>query len=74
MFKHLHNHFQDNNLLSSLTHDVIPGDSIINQLIFLNPTYYDAPGANERGGLSSVTSAKLLIVILKAPFCAFCFF
>ena len=35
IFKHLYNHFRDNNLLSSLQSGFIPGDSTVNQLIYL---------------------------------------
>ena len=35
VFKHLNNHLQTNNLLSSLQPGFIPGDSTVNQLTFL---------------------------------------
>ena len=35
VFKYLFNHFQNNNLLSSLQPGFMPGDSTVNQLAFL---------------------------------------
>ena len=42
VFKHLFNHFQDNNMLSSLQSAFIPGDSTVNQLTFLYHTFCEA--------------------------------
>ena len=35
VFKHIYNHFQDNNILSHLQSGFIPGDSTVNQLTYL---------------------------------------
>ena len=42
MFKHLYNHFHDNQILSSLQSGFIPGDSTVNQLTFLYNTFSQA--------------------------------
>ena len=42
VFKHLYNHLQRNNLLSSLQSGFIPGDSTVNQLTFLYNTFCQA--------------------------------
>ena len=42
VFKYLFNHYQDNNLLSSLQSGFIPGDSTVNQLTFLYSTFCQA--------------------------------
>ena len=42
MFKHLYNHFRDNNILSPLQSGFIPGDSTTNQLTFLYNTFCQA--------------------------------
>ena len=39
MFKHLYNHLQENQILSSLQSGFIPGDSTVNQLTFLYNTF-----------------------------------
>ena len=39
VFKHLFNHFRDNNILTSLQSDFIPGDLTVNQLIYLYTTF-----------------------------------
>ena len=41
-FKHLYNHFCDNNLLSSLQSGFIPGDSTVNQLTYLYNVFCQA--------------------------------
>ena len=35
VFKHIYNHFQDNNIFTPLQSGFIPGDSTVNQLIYL---------------------------------------
>ncbi|MCG8113685.1 MAG: reverse transcriptase family protein [Candidatus Thiodiazotropha taylori] len=42
IFKHLFNHLQANNVLSSLQSGFIPGDSTVNQLTFLYHTFCEA--------------------------------
>ena len=42
VFKHLYNHFHDNQILTSLQSGFIPGDSIVNQLTFLYNTFSHA--------------------------------
>ena len=42
VFKHLYNHFWDNNILSPLQSGFIPGDSTTNQLTFLYNTFCQA--------------------------------
>ena len=42
VFKHLYNHFRDNNILSPLQSGFIPGDSTTNQLTFLYNTFCQA--------------------------------
>ena len=42
IFKHLYNHFRDNNILSPLQSDFIPGDSTTNQLTSLYNTFCKA--------------------------------
>ncbi|MCG8047724.1 MAG: reverse transcriptase domain-containing protein [Candidatus Thiodiazotropha endolucinida] len=42
IFKHLFNHLQANNVLSSLQSGFIPGDSTVNQLAFLYHTFCEA--------------------------------
>ena len=39
VFKHLCNHFRDNNILTSLQSGFIPGDSTVNQLTYLYNTF-----------------------------------
>ena len=39
IFKHLFNHFRDNNILTSLQSGFIPGDSTVNQLTYLYNTF-----------------------------------
>ena len=39
VFKHLYNHFHDNNILTPLQSGFIPGDSTTNQLTFLYNTF-----------------------------------
>ena len=39
VFKHLFNHFRDNNILTSLQSGFIPGDSTVNQLTYLYNTF-----------------------------------
>ena len=46
-FKYLFNHFQDNNLLSSLQSGFLPRDSTINQLTFLYNTFCQALDAGK---------------------------
>ena len=47
VFKYLFNHFQDNNLLSSLQSGFLPRDSTINQLTFLYNTFCQALDAGK---------------------------
>ena len=42
IFKHVYNHFRDNNILTSLQSGFIPGDSTVNQLTFLYNTFSQA--------------------------------
>ena len=42
VFKHLYNHFRENNILSPLQSGFIPGDSTTNQLAFLYNTFCQA--------------------------------
>lgn len=42
VFKHLYNHFHDNNILTPLQSGFIPGDSTTNQLTFLYNTFCQA--------------------------------
>ena len=42
VFKHLYNHFHDNNILTQLQSGFIPGDSTTNQLTFLNNSFCQA--------------------------------
>ena len=42
IFKHLYNHLQENNMLSSFQSGFIPGDSTINQLTYLYHTFCEA--------------------------------
>ena len=39
VFKHLYNHFLENNILTPLQSGFIPGDSTVHQLLFLYNTY-----------------------------------
>ncbi|MCG8032736.1 MAG: hypothetical protein JAZ03_11255 [Candidatus Thiodiazotropha taylori] len=47
MFKHLFNHLQANNVLSSLQSGFIPGDSTVNQLTYLYHTFCEALDAGK---------------------------
>ncbi|MCG8096458.1 MAG: endonuclease/exonuclease/phosphatase family protein, partial [Candidatus Thiodiazotropha endolucinida] len=47
VFKHLYNHLQNNNTLSSLQSGFIPGDSTVNQLTFLYHTFCEALDAGK---------------------------
>ena len=47
MFKHLFNHLQNNNILSSLQSGFIPGDSTVNQLAYLYHTFCEALDAGK---------------------------
>ena len=47
VFKHLFNHLQNNNILSSLQSGFIPGDSTVNQLMYLNHTFCEALDAGK---------------------------
>ena len=42
VFKHLYNHFHDNQIFTSLQSGFIPGDSTVNQLTFLYNTFSQA--------------------------------
>ena len=42
VFKHLYNHFHDNDILKPLQSGFIPGDSTVNQLTFLYDTFCKA--------------------------------
>ena len=42
IFKHLYNHLQGNNMLSSFQSGFIPGDSTVNQLAFLYHIFCEA--------------------------------
>ena len=42
IFKYLYNHLRDKNLLSSFQSGFIPGDSTVNQLLFLYSTFCQA--------------------------------
>ena len=46
-FKHLFNHLQNNNILSSLQSGFIPGDSTVNQLAYLYHTFCEALDAGK---------------------------
>ena len=39
VFKHIYNHFQDNNILTPLQSGFIPGDSTVNQLNYLYDSF-----------------------------------
>ena len=62
IFKHLYNHLQENNMLSSFQSGFIPGDSTINQLTYLYHTFCETLDSGTEVRPSSVTSAKPLIV------------
>ena len=47
VFKHLFNHLQNNNILSSLQSGFIPGDSTVNQLAYLYHTFCEALDAGK---------------------------
>ena len=47
VFKHLFNHLQNNNMLSSLQSGFIPGDSTVNQLAYLYHTFCEALDAGK---------------------------
>ena len=47
VFKHLFNHLQNNNMLSSLQSGFIPGDSTVNQLTYLYHTFFEALNAGK---------------------------
>ena len=47
VFKHVFNHLQNNNMLSTLQSGFIPGDSIVNQLTFLYHTFCEALDAGK---------------------------
>ena len=49
IFKHLHNHLRDNNVLSSLQSGFIQGDSTVNQLTFLYNTFCQALDMGKEG-------------------------
>ena len=42
VFKHIYNHFQDNNILTSLQSGFIPGDSTVNQLTYMHDSFSQA--------------------------------
>ena len=42
VYKHLYNHFYDNDIFTSLQSGVIPGDSTVNQLAFFYDTFCKA--------------------------------
>ena len=42
VFKHIYDHFQDNNILTSLQSGFIPGDSTVNQLTYLHDSFSQA--------------------------------
>ena len=46
-FKHNFNHFRDNDILLSLQSGFIPGDSTVNQLIYLYATFCHAPDSGK---------------------------
>ena len=62
IFKHLYNHLQENNMLSSFQSGFIPGDSTINQLTYLYHIFCEALDSGKEVRPSSVTSAKPLIM------------
>ena len=47
VFKYLYNHLQDNNMLSSLQSGFIPGDSTVNQLVYLYHIFTEALDAGK---------------------------
>ena len=59
VFKHLFNHLQGNNLLTSLQSGFIPGDSTVNQLTFLYNTFCQAldSGKEVRAVFSDISKA-----------------
>ena len=61
IFKHLYNHPQENNMLSSFQYGFIPGDSTVSQLTYLYHNFCEALDSGKKLGPSSVTSAKPLI-------------
>ena len=62
VFKYLYNHLQGINMISSLQSGFIPVDSTVNQRACLYHIFTKALMLVKRYVLSSVTSAKLLIV------------
>ena len=42
VFKHIYNHFQDNNILTPLQSGIIPRDSTVNQLTYLYDSFSQA--------------------------------
>ena len=48
VFKHLHNHFVDNNSLTPFQYEFTPGDSTVNQLMYLYNTLYPALDSGKR--------------------------
>ena len=62
IFKHLYNHLQGNNMLSSFQSGFIPGVSTVNQLTYLYHIFCDALDSDKEVRPSSVTSAMRLIV------------
>ena len=42
VFKHIYNHFHDNNILNSLQSGFIPGDSTVNQLTYMHDSFSQA--------------------------------
>ena len=47
VFKHLYNHFLENDILTPLQSGFIPGDSTVNQLLFLYNTFCKALDAGK---------------------------
>ena len=60
VFKHLYNHFHDNNILTPLQSGFIPGDSTTNQLTFLYNTFCQAQDSGKDVRVYSVMSARYL--------------
>ena len=48
IFKHIYNHFRDNDILSPLQSGFIPGDSTVNQLTYLYDTFCHALDSGKR--------------------------
>ena len=63
VFKYLFNHSQDNNLLSSLQSDFMPGDSTVNQLTFLYNTFCQAldSGKEVRAVFCDISKTFLIV-------------